>query len=74
MDDSVLPAVGSFEVVLDGVPETPTVAAWTTNTKLALTIAGSGSTSAYVNLLTVDMNLRNAGLIVATAPQSRRVL
>jgi len=70
MDTGVLPALVSFEVTLDGTPQTPLTRSWFSGTTLDLGIAGVAGVSVVVNLLTVDPLLRNAAGIVATAPQT----
>lgn len=74
MDTGVVPAPGSFEVLLDGVPQTPTGASWIDSTKLKLDITASAAATAFVKLLTVDTNLRNADEVIAVAPQIQQVL
>jgi hypothetical protein len=69
MDTGVLPALASFEVVIDGIPQTPLTRAWFSSTVLDLGITGSASTSAVIKLLTVDSLLRSDTGVVATAPQ-----
>ena len=70
MDDGVLPPVGIFEVVSDGVPETPTALLWLSDTQLRLSITGGAPTTVVINLLSHDANLRNSDGILAAAPQS----
>lgn len=73
MDTGVLPALASFDVIIDGTPQTPTGRAWADSDTLNLTIVGIAGTSIVVNLLTVDLLLRSSTGVIATAPQSIQV-
>jgi len=73
MDIGVVPAAASFEVVVDGTPQTPTSPSWADSDTLNLTITGVASVSIVVNLLVVDTNLRSADEVIAVAPQSIQV-
>jgi len=70
MDIGVLPAVGSFNVIVDGTPFPITGLSWANPTTLDLTWGAPDCfVSGIVNLLTVDLNLRSATGVVACAPQ-----
>lgn len=70
MDTGVMPAMASFEVSIDGVPETPLGGAWQDATTLRLTLSAPAVTTLTVTLLTYDSLLRSLGGVIATAPQS----
>lgn len=71
MDTDAIPAVGSFEVLFDGVPQTPTLCTWPTPDHLQLAITPGFPVTVSVNLLSVDLNLRSSVGTVAIAPQSQ---
>lgn len=58
MDQTVVPAFASMEVIVDGVPETPIGAAWGPPQTLQLTIVGVPIVSSIFRLLVADTNLR----------------
>ncbi len=70
MDQTVTPALTSFEVVVDGVPETPTSFIWFTATVFDLGFATAATTDLVVNLLTTDSDLRSLEGSFMRAPQS----
>ncbi|MBW7992804.1 MAG: hypothetical protein FVQ84_22680 [Planctomycetes bacterium] len=74
MDTGVLPSLASFEIILDGVPETPSLLLWVDGDTLRLTISGPATVSLVVRLLTQDSNLRSAAGTFARAPQSVTIL
>jgi hypothetical protein len=71
MDQTVLPALASFEIVVDGVPTTPTIVAWTDATTLNFSWAGVPAATAVWNQLTTDSNLRGLDQSLVKAPQTQ---
>lgn len=73
MDDGVLPPVGTFEVVKDGTPETPSSLNWVSNTVLEMFVTAGDVTTLVVNQLSAHANLRDSNGILSVAPQSLQV-
>lgn len=69
MNTGVTPANASFEVVIDGTPETPFVGAWQDSDTLRFTFAGVPSVSGYWKYISRDVNLHGTDGSVAKAPQ-----
>lgn len=71
MNQALTPALGSFEVVCDGVPVVPVGWVWSGPT---LATIAYGAPDVFVlgmfNYLTVDTNLQSLSGVVMTAPQS----
>lgn len=74
MDQTVLPDLTQFEVVLDGVPETPTSVVWTDADTLTVGFATTGATTGILNLLTAGSNLRGVNGATVKPPQSCQFL
>jgi hypothetical protein len=72
MNTGALPTLIRYEVVVDGVPETPISRSWLDPQTLQLGITGTASTSVQVTLLSVDLNTRSADNVLATAPQTEQ--
>lgn len=67
----VVPALASFEVIHQGNPFTPTIAAWSSPDTLELTYAGApGAGIGTVNQLVFDPNCRSFLGELSWAPQS----
>lgn len=58
MEQSVTPALGSMEVIVDGTPETPIGVVWSPAQTLRLTITGVPAVSSIFRLLSADIGLR----------------
>lgn len=71
MDVGSVPAVGSFEVVIDGIPETPTVIVWQDAVTLRFSFAGVPAVSGVLNQLVIDTALRGADMSLVKLPQSQ---
>lgn len=71
MDTSVVPALGNFEIVVDGVPETPTGRAWQNPTTLQFTFVSVPAISGVWNQLQIDTNLRGSDMSLVKLPQSQ---
>lgn len=71
MDQTVVPALASFEVVIDGTPETPTSRAWQDSTTLRFGFVGVPAVSGVWNQLSVDTNLRGADMSLVKLPQTQ---
>lgn len=71
MDQAVVPAAASFEIVLDGVPETPAGLAWTDATHLQFGFSGPPAVSGVWNQLSPDLNLRGTNGSYVKLPQTQ---
>lgn len=69
MDTGVLPANASFEIINDGVPETPTATAWQSSTVLRVNFTGNVTVSAVFRYIVVDTNLRDTNGLIAVPIQ-----
>ncbi len=70
MDQTVSPVTGVFEVVRDGVPETPLLFTWFDAFNFDLVTTGTMGALIVVNLLNFDVNFRSLTGVIVTAPQS----
>ncbi len=71
MDTTVVPALASMQVVIDGVPLTPISAVWANPTALTIGWVGIPLATGVWNLLVQDPNLRSAGGTFARLPQTQ---
>lgn len=71
MDTGVVPATGSFTLMVDAAPRTPGSVSWSGPAELRLLYAGIAPiVSGIVSLDVVDLNLRNTAQTVAVPIQS----
>jgi len=70
MDNGSTPPLSTFEVVVDGTPETPTNLTWQSNTKLRVTFAGVPAVSGVLKQVVRTTTLRAADGSVSKIPQN----
>jgi hypothetical protein len=69
MDVGFLPALASMQIIVDGIPETPTIRSWLDSTHFRLSFAGTPSVSGEFRLLVEDTGLRTTLGSVTKPPQ-----
>ena len=71
MDQTVLPALTSFELVIDGTPQTPATRVWQDAVTLAFTWAVPPPATGVWNQIAVDTNLRGLDQSLVKLPQTQ---